>query len=146
MLTAFNFLSNVITLVSVSSLEEEIFNETSKLPAVKYEILGFCSLDVFGVPPSKVHYHEVGSLVEVSVNWIVSPAIMVVLSAVKCASILISGEEFSSEQLSVTMHVRVRSVNNSRIFIFQNIAFNALLNVVRFGILNIEFSCLFKRR
>jgi len=106
----------------------------------------FCSLDVFGVPPSKVHSHEVGSLVEASVNWIVSPAIMVVLSAVKCASILISGEEFSSEQLSVTMHVRGRSVNNSRIFIFQSIVFNALLNVVRFGILNIEFSCLFKRR
>ena len=42
-------------------------------------------MEVDGDPPGKDHNHEVGSLMDRSLNWTDSPATIVVLTAVKTA-------------------------------------------------------------
>ena len=49
-------------------------------------MLGFCEVEEDGVPPAKVHDHEVGLLVELSVKVTASPAHTVVELAVKEAT------------------------------------------------------------
>ena len=49
-------------------------------------LLGFCSVDVAGVPPVKFQDQEVGELVDKSVKLTVCPAVMLSTLAVKLAT------------------------------------------------------------
>jgi len=56
------------------------------VPAVTHVTSGVLSVEVDGNPPLKVHNHEAGLLVQVSVNSMDCPAEMVVKLEVKLAT------------------------------------------------------------
>ena len=61
-------------------------NVTEYTPGSSYVTVGFCSFEVAGVPPSKVHCHDVGMLVDKSVKFTEPPIDTNVSDAEKSAS------------------------------------------------------------
>ena len=80
--------TTLIYAVFVSSSKPKGFvatNVTVYSPGSLYVTVGFCSVEVAGVPPSKVHDHDVGILVERSVNVTELPKGTIVSDAEKSA-------------------------------------------------------------
>lgn len=83
--TAFTVIKPVFVSTSLPA-ELVAVKVTLYTPGVLYVTEGFVAVDVLGVPPVNVQLYDVGPLVLVLVNAIVSPAQIVVLLAVKSAT------------------------------------------------------------
>ena len=64
----------------------EAVSLTLYVPGKSYFTTGFFEFDFAGVPPSKVHAHDVVLLLDKSVKFMLSPCVITVLSAVKFAA------------------------------------------------------------
>jgi len=67
-------------------------NVTLYVPVALYCTVGFCSVDVAGVPPGKLQFHTDGALAEVSVKVTVLPTQIAVGAAEKFATGGVTGQ------------------------------------------------------